>query len=377
MQSKTLSAINIEELTTQLKTMIQSGFQPTLSIIFTSASHDLNALSQVFTDHNIDLVGCTSAGEICDKEIFNTSIVALFMDMDKSFYRTHFVETKDRSTYQIAYETGQMAKETFDHPAVIVLSGGMTVDGEQIVFGMKDAINDNFPLFGGLAGDDQGSQSTFVFNNQHISGDGILSLLIDTDKIEVKGMATSGWEAIGNINTITKSEGNIVYAINDEPALDVFIKYFGYFDNAFVKEELVHTLSGQYPLQIIRDNENRILRSPIMADEETKTLILAGGVKQGDQFRFSISPGFEVIDKTIEEFQSFKETAPADAMVLFSCKGRHAAFGPLLEEEVKGISECWGTPMIGFMTYGEIGPTQNGTCEFHNETCSLVTFKEK
>ncbi len=377
MQSKTFSAKNIIELNTQLETLIQNDFQPTLSIVFTSSTHDLNAISQAFTKYNIDLIGGTSAGEICDKEIHDDSIVVLVMDMDKSYYRTHFVETKDQTTYQIAHQTGQFAQECFENPGIVVLSGGIAVDGEQIVFGMKDAMKKEFPLFGGLSGAAPNSPETSIFDNQQNSNNGILSLVIDTNKIEVKGMATSGWEAIGNTNTITKSEGNILYAINDEPALDVFIKYFGYFNNANVKEELLNTLSGQYPLQIIRDGENKILRAPVMANEEDRTLILAGGVKEGDQFKFSIAPGFEVIDQTLEEFGTFKKTTPADAMILFSCKGRHSAFGPLLEEEVKGIHDCWNTPMIGFMTYGEIGPTKNGTCEFHNETCSLVTFKEK
>ncbi len=42
--------------------------------------------------------------------------------------------------------------------------------------------------------------------------------LLSEDKIAVKGIATCGWQAIGT--TVTKSEGNIVYTIDDKPALD-------------------------------------------------------------------------------------------------------------------------------------------------------------
>jgi hypothetical protein len=101
-------------------------------------------------------------------------------------------------------------------------------------------------------------------------------------------------------------------------------------------------------------------------------------VKNGDRFRFSIAPGFEVIDQTIAEFGDWKDqTLEADGLVLFSCKGRHSALGPLIEDEVKGIYNFWKKPMIGFFTYGEIGPTKNGICEFHNETCSLVVIRER
>ena len=92
----------------------------------------------------------------------------------------------------------------------------------------------------------------------------------------------------------------------------------------------------------------------------------------------SISPGVEVIDQTIAELTDFlHDTTDADALILFSCKGRHAALGPFLADEIEGIYNHWQKPMIGFLSYGEIGNVRNGVCEFHNETCSLLAIKEK
>lgn len=80
-------------------------------------------------------------------------------------------------------------------------------------------------MFGGLAGDDLKIEDTFVFDNKSVDTDAIVGIIVDRDKIEVTGMAFSGWEAIGTVHTITKAKGNVVYQINNEPALDVFIKY--------------------------------------------------------------------------------------------------------------------------------------------------------
>ena len=193
-------------------------------------------------------------------------------------------------------------------------------------------------------------------------------------------MATSGWEPNGLENVITEAEGNVVYTINNEPALDVFIRYIGRLDNTKVKGEDIPTMSAQYPLQIIRDKGEAVLRSPIIGNDEERSLTLAGFVKKGERFRFSISPGLDVIEKTIDNFEGFKQqqAEEADLLILFSCKGRHAAFGPMMEEEVAGIHRHWkNTPMVGFLSYGEIGNTQGGDFEFHNETCSLVAIKEK
>ena len=133
-----------------------------------------------------------------------------------------------------------------------------------------------------------------------------------------------------------------------------------------------------YPIQIIRANDYTILRSLFFVNEAEGTLVLAGGVEEGDKFRFSNPPGFEAIEQTIEEFGTLKRDIPeADAIILFSCKGRHGAFGPMLEEEIEGLYRYWEAPLVGFLSYGEFGNTINGTSEFHNESCSLVLLKEK
>jgi len=66
-----------------------------------------------------------------------------------------------------------------------------------------------------------------------------------------------------------------------------------------------------------------------------------------------------------------------DAIILFSCKARHWAFGPMLEDEVEEIDKLWDVPFHGFFTFGEIGKNENGNTHFFNETCSLVTLREK
>ncbi|MBL0255312.1 MAG: hypothetical protein IPQ27_10285 [Chitinophagaceae bacterium] len=55
----------------------------------------------------------------------------------------------------------------------------------------------------------------------------LLSLIVDEDKVEVNGVAVSGWKPVGTEKRITKCEGNWVYTIDDEPALDVIKKFLG------------------------------------------------------------------------------------------------------------------------------------------------------
>jgi len=116
----------------------------------------------------------------------------------------------------------------------------------------------------------------------------------------------------------------------------------------------------------------------LLTNEEDKSFSLGGPVTEGQEFRFSVAPGFEVIDETINNFREYatKKGNP-DAVILFSCKARHMLLGPLVEDELEGIHGIWGKDMIGFFTYGEIGMDEDESTNFYNETCSLVTLTEK
>lgn len=65
-----------------------------------------------------------------------------------------------------------------------------------------------------------------VYSNSFFSENGYASIVFNTDKVKLKGIATSGWDGLGKFNTINKCVGNVIYEINGEPALDEIKKIF-------------------------------------------------------------------------------------------------------------------------------------------------------
>jgi hypothetical protein len=377
MQSQSFTAKQVTDLEVQLLNLLKTGYRPTLGLVFCSPKQDYRNISHLFNTYNIDLLGCTTAGEIQNDVLNQFSISCLLMDMPRNLYRLFTVENTE-GVIETGKELRALADAAFENPAMIVCSSGIFNDGEKVVEGLKMGKKAEIPLFGGLAGDDLNILNTYIFTQESVLSNGMSAIVFDNDLVEVKGLATSGWQPLGGYNTVTKAAGNIIYRINDEPALDFFVQFFGKQENVTMKGENISTISAQYPLQVMRNTDYSVLRSPISGNENDGSLTLVGSIKEGDRFRFSISPGIEVIDSTLAEFNSFKYQMPeADALILFSCKGRHAALGPFLEDEVKGLYDIWEKPMVGFLSYGEIGNLKNGICEFHNETCSLVVIKVK
>lgn len=377
MRTVSFSGDSLSSISEQIEQIIQNGFSPTLAIIFSSVNQDYEALTSILDQYKIDVIGATTAGEICDDEVLEFSTSGMLLDIDRSYYRIFKAERKSLTSYQIAKDSAVFAKSQFNDFAMITVSGGLATDGEEIIRGVKDIAGEDVALYGGLAGDDFKMENSFVFTNHWNTNDGILSLILDREKISIEGLAVNGWQAVGVAKTVTHAEGNIIYTIDDEPALDVFIKYFGLSSNLDARKDVASTLGVQFPLQVQRDDNTSVIRAPLMGNNEDGSLVFAGGIPQGAKVKFSIPPNFDIIEQVIEDAHQLKNTLPdADALILFSCKARHLALGPMIEEEISGIRSLWEVPMVGFFTYGEIGKPINGKCDFHNETCSLVVLKE-
>ena len=367
------------EIESKINQLLEGDFNPGLAILFSSPAIDYMAISSLLQKKGIEVIGSTTAGEIADDTVLEFALAGMLLDIDPTYYKISHSSSKEKSTYQSSLELAQLAKDAFENPSMIVLSGGLTTDGEEIIRGVKDVMQREIPLAGGLAGDDFNMNASFVFYNDWKSDEGLISLIINQDKIEVKTLAASGWQGVGIEKTITKSEGNIVYSIDGEPAIDVFAKYFGLDTGGIdVRKDVAKILGAQYPLQVMRDRGESVLRTPLIGNGEDGSLIFAGGIPQGAKVKFSISPGFEIIENALEEFQGLNHKVPkADALILFSCKARHLALGPMVQDEISGMRQMWKKPLLGFFTYGEIGSLEGDECDFHNETCSLVVLKEK
>lgn len=374
MNVKNISAGSLTEFLDSFADLINDGFKPSLAIVFSDPSMEYGQVAKILEDHKVEYIASSSSGEIVQGKVYSNSIAASLFEIDKSKFKVLKQDLKDSSSLDAGTELAEMAKSEFQNPGFISLFT-MTVNGESWLKGMKDTLGYDPLIYAGMAADEV-NLKPFLFNSEGPQYDSFHTIILDSDKIAIDGFAIAGWEAIGAEYEITKSENNILYEINNEPALDFFRKFFG-FDADPLNADISSHVNSQYPLQIQRENET-VLRAPLGADDKEKTLILAGPVKEGEKFRFSVAPGFSVISDTVEKFKEYKEgKEKPDAMILFSCKARHWAFGPMIDEEVEALHKLWEIPYHGFFSFGEIGKNSKGSTQFFNETCCLVTLKDK
>jgi hypothetical protein len=379
MKAKSIKGTTPEEIKSALQQSMVDGFRPTLAIAFVSIKQDRNAICKLLDDAGIAVFGTTTNGEFIDEVTEKGSVAILLLDINKNYFQIYFEEYPERNYREITNTIARRATEKFSTPAFFIAGSNMETDAEELLFGFEDVVGKDVNVYGGMAGDDFTFSDQFVFTNGHESSRGLVCIALDEDKIMIKGVATCGWKAVGTERTVTKSEGNHVYTVDDIPVLDITTKYGGLENVSPDNEGLLLEIAANFPLQLQREKGDPVMRPGLVIDWNDHSFYCSGSVPEGSKIRFSLPPDFDVMEKVIKGVENLKKTQmpEADALVVFSCAGRILSLGPLMAQEIEGIKNVWNVPMLGMFSNAELARATGGNLEMHNLTTCCVALKER
>ncbi len=379
MKAKSIKGNSTEEITRDLEQTMVDGFQPTLAIVFLSIKQDHKAICKLLDDAGIAVFGCTTNGEFIDEVTEKGSVAILLLDIDKNYFKIYFEEYHQKNYREITNRIAQKAKGKFTTPAFFITGSNIETDAEELLFGFEDVVGKDVNVYGSMAGDDFTFSDQYVFTNHHSSSRALVCIALDEDKIMIKGVATCGWRAVGTLRTVTKSEGNHVYTVDDIPVLDITTKYGGIENVSPDNEGLLLEIAANFPLQLQREKGDPVMRPGLVIDWNDHSFYCSGSVPQGSKVRFSLPPDLDVMEKVIKSVENLKATQmpEADALVVFSCAGRILSLGPLMYQEIEGIKNVWNVPMLGMFSNAELARATGGNLEMHNLTTCCVALKEK
>jgi hypothetical protein len=380
MLAKSIKGKSPREIQSALQQSLSDGFKPTLAFVFLSIKLDRDTICAMLDKEGIAIFGATTGGEFIDGDIGSESIAILLLNMNRSNFKVLLEDYSDKEPAFVARYMTEMALQEFKNPAFILSCGvevgtGLAI-GEPIIRSIEEVAGKDTTIGGCFAGDDFIFKKTFVFSNQKSLNKGIIMLVVDADKILLKGQASAGQKPVGTEKTITKSVDNWLYEIDNQPATEMVLKYMGL---NLSKEEAETFNPGVIVFSRSRDKGEPVLRSSGVFNWENKSIAINGSIREGDKIRLTLPPDFEVVEEVSNNARKMQQTEipEADALVMFSCIGRLGDFGPMISDEVEGVKNAFNVPMAGFFTYGEFGRVTNGENQFHNQTCCWVALKEK
>ncbi len=383
MKAKSISGNSVTDIKLALEKCRQNGFKPMVGVVFISVKQDRKAVSSLLMENGIDVLGATSCGEFINDRQTEGEIAILLMDLSKDLYSLEFEKIENNQMEMAANSLAEKALKKFENPALILCSTGLNrkaefFDGQSLVSSLEKSLGPDTVYYGGMAGDDWSMKGTFVFANENETDLGIAAIILDGNKIQLKGMAITGWKPMGISRTVTKSKEKLLYEIDGKPAVEMYLKYLGKNDR---QEDLdvFKDVSVEYPFIVERDQNETVLISMMKIDLEEHALVTDMEMPEGTTFWFAQPPGFDIVEEILEKAARLKELeqTEADALLVFSCAGRPPVLGPMVTEENDGLARVWNAPMAGFFTYGEYGREFNGKQNLHSGACCWVALKEK
>jgi len=324
-----------------------------------------------------EIIGCTTSGEILSTEVYDESLVVTAIHFEDTAIETVSVNV---ANFQRSFDAGIALAETLPKnnlKYVLVISDGQQVNGTELV----DGLNQNLPagtlITGGMAGDGERFEKTYVWHNDSCHAGDILVCGFYGDAIRIGHGTLGGWSAFGPNRLVTKSSGNILYELDNQPALELYKKYLGEFSEQLPSSALRFPLS----LQLSGEDE-AVVRTILNINEADQSMIFAGDMPQGATAKL-MKANFDTLIEgantaAIGALKSLREPG-ASLALLISCVGRRLVLNQRVYEELEAVEDVVTAdcPMCGFYSYGEISPLQNGTqCRLHNQTMTITTLSE-
>jgi hypothetical protein len=326
------------------------------------------------------IVVCSTAGEILGDQVSDNSlaVTAIYFTDTKLEFAEADIVTADDSLAVGQKLAGSLPKDKLKH--VLVFSDGLRVNGTQLVAGLNTNLPNNVSVTGGLVGDGAEFKKTAV-GLDHAGQEGKIVLVgFYGDRFKVGYGSLGGWDEFGVERTITKAKGNILYELDNKPALALYKTYLGDKASGLPSTALLFPLK----LKLKKGHEIEVVRTILGVNEAEQSLTFAGDMPEGAQVALMKANFERLIDGAsgagAMSLKSLGAESPPDLAILISCVGRKLVLKERIEEEVEAVRAAIGPQavMTGFYSYGELCPiaATEKKCRLHNQTMTITLFKE-
>lgn len=323
------------------------------------------------------ILGCSTSGEILNTQVSDDTLSISKITFEKTKVEGFKIDIENADD---SYKAGIYLGEKLNKPQLkhcFLLSKGLNVNGSDLVKGITKALPGNVNVTGGLAGDADKFEESYVMFNSAAKNTTIAALGFYGEDLQVGIGSLGGWDPFGPERLVTKSKGNVCYEFDFQPSLDLYKKYLGSHASGLPASGLLFPISLRFT-----DGSKGLVRTILSVNENEKSMTFAGDVPDGTYARLMKANFDRLIDGATEaarkSYEQIGNQIP-DFAILISCVGRKLILKQRVEEEVEAVSEIFQhkTPLTGFYSYGEIAPfNSDGKCELHNQTMTITTFKE-
>ena len=353
----------------------------TMIVVFGPSDYEpcmpaINELYRTFPESTI--TGCSTAGEIFGEDVFDNSLsVAILKFRDVNLRLASETINSSDESFIIASDISSQL-DAHGLRAVFVLTDGLFINGKKLADGFNTLADKGVMVTGGMSGDGSRFKNTWVLVNGQPESHRVSAIGMYGDSLVYAHGSKGGWDVIKSDIQVSHAIGNVLYELNDQPALEFYRQHMG------EKADGLPATGLLFPLALKEEGAGGevTVRTILSIDEEQQSITFAGTIPDGSSVQLMRAN----FDRLIEGAAGASREAASsitDNQVLLniaiSCVGRRLVLGDRSHEELESV--CAGLPQgtrqIGFYSYGELSPLTSGRCNLHNQTMTLTLIGER
>jgi small ligand-binding sensory domain FIST len=237
-------------------------------------------------------------------------------------------------------------------------------------------LNEQIPgtvLMGGMASGGMRPGETRLFLDDRVVDEGAVGARLPG--VRIRTLVSQGCGPVGNVYTVTRAEGNVIYELGGRPPLlrlqeladglspkDRTLLGRGLFVGRTIDEYTVEPGRGDF-----------LIRQVMGVDQRSGALAVGDRIEVGETIQFHVRDA-ATADEDLRELLELEAVEPADGALLFTCNGRGSRLFPVFDHDASLVAgKLGGLPLAGFNCAGEIGPV-GGKNFLHGFTASVALF---
>jgi hypothetical protein len=327
------------------------------------------------------ILGCSTGGQICDDDVTDDEIAGVALEFESTNIRAACEPVAGPGQSRACGQAIGRKLAAADLAGIFVLSDGLHVNGSALVDGIADAVGTAVPVTGGMAGDGARFEQTLVGLDHPPKSRIVAAVGFYGSAIRIGCGSAGGWSEFGPRRRITRSDGNVLFELDGEPALDLYERYLG--------EDEVRGLPGSallFPLRISdpKSPTHDVVRTILAVDRKARSMTFAGDMPEGWVAQLMRGHFDRLAAGAAEAARQARDGLGSrprreSVALLVSCIGRRLLMGQRVVDEIDAAAEVLGSriPRLGFYSYGEFSPhATSGMCELHNQTMTITAIAE-
>jgi small ligand-binding sensory domain FIST len=270
--------------------------------------------------------------------------------------------------------TGWPEEVPFEPAGLFLMADPFTFPVEAFIDWVAQA-HPGLPVIGGMASAARGPGGNRLVLDNSVRVGGAVGAILGPG-VELAAVVSQGCRPVGHPLAVTRAEGNVVYELGGQPALERLVD--------LARRELAErdvaliNAGGLHLGRVIDEHKAEFGRGDFLVRNVIGADRSAGAIAVNDVVELGTTVQFHLRDAVAadEDLRTMLDGRHADAALMFTCNGRGTRLFGAPHHDAGALAETLGEiPMAGFFAAGELGPV-GGRNFLHGFTASIALLQE-